>query len=154
MTERHDASLLIRDAIAKDEAAWRQLWGQYNVFYEHAVSEAVTAATWRRIVDPQSSVFARVAIRDTTLLGFATYVLHECTWTIAPVCYLEDLFVDAAARRSGAGRALIEDGIAVARDRGLGRVYWNTKTDNAVARSLYDTFAKVDDFVRYTVPIG
>lgn len=145
---------LIRDAATADEASWRRLWGLYNAFYEHAESEPVTAATWRRILDPHSSIFARVAVRDTIIVGFATYVLHDCTWTATPVCYLEDLFVDAAARQSGTGRALIADGIAIARDRGCARLYWHTKSDNAVARRLYDTFAEADGFVRYTLSIG
>ena len=144
----------IRDAVAADAAEWRRLWDLYNAFYEHAVSEAVTAATWRRILDPGSSVLARVAVRDTAMVGFAIFVLHDCTWTIEPICYLEDLFVDPAARHSGFGRALIEDGVALARQRRLGRIYWHTKADNAVARRLYDTLARADDFVRYTLPLA
>jgi GNAT superfamily N-acetyltransferase len=154
MMQQHEQRPTIRDAMAADARPWRRLWDLYNAFYKHAVSEPVTAATWRRILDPQSSVFARVAVRDTAITGFAIFVLHDCTWTIAPVCYLEDLFVDPADRNSGIGRALIEDGVAIARERRLGRLYWHTKSDNAVARRLYDSFAEADDFVRYTLPIG
>ncbi|WP_158807086.1 GNAT family N-acetyltransferase [Beijerinckia sp. L45] len=153
MTQNHTARLVIRDADASDERQWRRLWGLYNLFYDHAVSEPVTAATWQRILDPQSAIFARIAVDGTALVGLATYVLHDCTWTIAPVCYLEDLFVDAAQRKTGTGRALIEDGVAIAKARQLGRVYWHTKADNVVARRLYDTFVQVDDFVRYTLPM-
>ena len=151
---QHHAPLMIRDAAAADEADWRRLWGMYNAFYENAVSAPVTDATWRRILDPSSSIFARVAVRDTAIIGFAIFVLHDCTWTTQPVCYLEDLFVDATARRSGAGRALIEDGMTIVRDRGFARLYWHTKSDNAVARRLYDTFTEADGFVRYTLLAG
>jgi hypothetical protein len=35
------------------------------------------------------------------VIGFAMCVLHEGTWSTAPICYLEDLFVDAAERGAG-----------------------------------------------------
>jgi hypothetical protein len=31
-----------------------------------------------------------------SVMGFAMCILHEGTWSTAPICYLEDLFVDAA----------------------------------------------------------
>ena len=37
------------------------------------------------------------------------------------------------------------------RAEGWSRLYWMTREDNARARSLYDQFAKADDFVRYVV---
>ena len=53
------------------------------------------------------------------------------------------------ARGHGIGRALIEDLLALARDRGWSRMYWHTNVSNQTARRLYDGFAKADDFVRY-----
>jgi GNAT superfamily N-acetyltransferase len=65
------------------------------------------------------------------------------------VCYLQDLFVDANARRHGCGAKLIEAVAAVARQRGCARLYWTTKEDNATARSLYDRIARFNGFIRY-----
>ena len=56
-----------------------------------------------------------------------------------------------SARGSGAGRALIEAVVQRARSRGLEKVYWHTRRDNARARALYDSFTEADDFVRYVV---
>jgi GNAT superfamily N-acetyltransferase len=64
-------------------------------------------------------------------------------------CYLEDLFVDPAARGGGVGRALIEDLIALARGQGWQRLYWNTDTSNETARRLYDSFVQDDGHIRY-----
>lgn len=144
----------IRDAAASDEPGWRPLWEAYNRFYGQTLPDAVTLATWRKILDPAASAFARVAMQEGAIAGFCICVVHECTWTLAPVCYLEDLFVDAAQRGHGLGRALIEDVIGLARARGFSRVYWHTRTDNAAARRLYETFVPPDDFVRYTLPMG
>ena len=64
-------------------------------------------------------------------------------------CYLEDLFVDPAARGHGIGEALIQDLIDIGRERGWSRLYWHTRASNEAARRLYDKFVHADDFVRY-----
>ncbi len=138
----------LRDPAATDETAWRSLWSQYNAFYETSIAEAVTAQTWQRILDPASPIFARLATVDDAVIGFSTSVLHETTWAIAPVCYLEDLFVAPAFRGRGIGRMLIADLIERAKSNGWSRLYWHTRAGNP-ARRLYDEFDKADDFVRY-----
>jgi len=142
------AKLLVRDPAAADEPAWRELWSQYNDFYEKEVPEAVTAHTWRRMLDPATAIFGRLATVDDAVIGFSASVLHEITWAIAPVCYLEDLFVAPAFRGAGIGRMLIADLIERAKSNGWSRLYWHTRADNP-ARRLYDEFDKADDFVRY-----
>ena len=144
-------ALVIRDPRPGDEAAWRLLWSGYVAFYESEVSEAVTAATWQRLFMPGSGMFGRLAEWDGAVAGFTVSVVHPGSWTLSPVCYLEDLFVDPKMRGHGLGRALIEDLIALARDRGWSRIYWHTRQGNATARLLYDRFAKADDFVRYRI---
>ncbi len=141
--------MTIRDPIAADEAGWRRLWAGYLAFYGEDLPEAVTAATWRRILDPTSTIFARLAERDGRLVGTTVNVLHEGTWSAAPICYLEDLFVAPEARGAGIGRALISDLIAVGKVRGWSRLYWHTKSGNSEARRLYDRFVAADDFCRY-----
>jgi GNAT superfamily N-acetyltransferase len=129
--------------------AWRELWSQYNAFYEVSIPEIVTARTWQRILDPvSSSMFGRLAIADGEVAGFSVSVLHESTWTIAPVCYLEDLFVAPKFRGRGNGRALIADLVDRAKSERWSRLYWHTRATNP-ARRLYDEFANADDFVRY-----
>ena len=139
----------VREASADDEAAWRDLWAGYLAFYRTSLDPAVTDVTWRRILDARSTLVGRVAVLDGTVVGFSVSVVHEGTWTTAPICYLEDLFVDPAARGRGIGRALIQDLVDLARKRGWSRLYWHTQASNAAARKLYDSFVRADDFVRY-----
>jgi GNAT superfamily N-acetyltransferase len=141
----------VRELQAGDEGAWRRLWDGYVTFYEAEVPEDITANTWRRLLDPGSGLLGRAAVQDGRVVGFAHGTLHEGTWVASPICYLEDLFVDPAVRGTGAGRALIEHLMAMARDRGWARLYWHTRQGNAVARRLYDRMARVDDFVKYTI---
>jgi GNAT superfamily N-acetyltransferase len=139
----------IRDPRAADEADWRGLWSGYCAFYETDVPEAVTAHTWRRMLEPASPLFGRLAEWDGRVVGFAVSVLHEGSWTTRPCCYLEDLFVALDYRGRGIARALIEDQLRLCRERGWSRLYWHTRESNREARRLYDRFATADDFVRY-----
>jgi len=143
--------MVIRDPAPSDEAAWRHLWAGYVAFYEAEIAEDVTAETWRRMLEPGSGLVGRLADENGRILGFTVSVLHQGTWTKAPICYLEDLFVDPEVRGKGVGKALIEDLIAMARVRGWSRLYWHTRASNATARRLYDRFVPADDFVRYVL---
>jgi GNAT superfamily N-acetyltransferase len=141
----------IQDAKASDEAAWRGLWAQYLAFYRTELSPEVTDRTWARIIDPASALRARFAHADSKLIGFALHHTHLSTWTIRDDCYLEDLFLTEAARGQGAGRALIDDLIAICQTKGYSRLYWQTDAGNARARALYDSYTPTDEHLRYRI---
>ncbi|CAN5222694.1 GNAT family N-acetyltransferase [soil metagenome] len=141
--------MTVRDATADDEGAWRELWAGYLGFYGERLSDAVTDHTWTRILDPASPLRCRVATHQGRVAGFAVVVLHEGSWTLTPIAYLEDLFVDPELRGTGLGRALIEDLVVLAKASGWSRLYWHTAQGNTRARRLYDAFFPADDHVRY-----
>ena len=140
---------LIRPLRAADEAGWRPLWQGYLAFYATDLPEAVTAMTWRRLLDPQEPIFGLVAERSSGIAGFAHCVLHRGTWLLTNHCYMEDLFVASDARGSGLGRALIGAVYREADARGADRVYWLTHETNATARSLYDHVAQRSGYIHY-----
>lgn len=139
----------IKDASAKDYAAWHGLWLQYLAFYKVALKPEVTDHAWARMLDPASRLSGRFAFLDGIMVGFAIHHHHASTWVAGDDCYLEDLFLDNAARGHGIGRALIDDLIAVSRLKGCKRLYWYTDKSNQTARRLYDHYAKEDGHVRY-----
>lgn len=147
------SGVTIRDAAPEDEAAWRGLWQGYLTFYDHPLPEATTAFTWARLMDLDSPLKARLAVIGGEVAGFAIRQHHPSTWVPGEDCYLEDLFIADSARGHGAGRALIEDLIALARARGWHRLYWHTGRDNARARALYDTYVEEDGHVRYRMTL-
>ncbi|WP_413875484.1 N-acetyltransferase family protein [Albidovulum sp.] len=147
------AGLAIRDAGPGDEAAWRTLWAGYLAFYDLALPPGVTASTWARLIDRNSPLKARLALRDGRLLGFAIHQHHPSSWVAGDDCYLEDLYVDAGARGAGVGRALLEDLIALARARDWHRLYWHADQKNARARALYDRYAADDGHIRYRMTL-
>jgi GNAT superfamily N-acetyltransferase len=144
---------MIRDATLADEAAFRALWGAYLAFYKVDLAAEVTDATWARLMDPASPVKARLAEVDGQVLGFAVHMHHPSTWVATEDCYLEDLYVAEAARGQGLGRALIDDLIALARDRSWARLYWHTNEGNARARALYDQYVASDGHIRYRLKL-
>jgi GNAT superfamily N-acetyltransferase len=145
----------IRPTAAGDKDSWFRLWQGYLEFYEATLDPRISDATWRRLLDPNEPIHGLVACDATgVVVGFVNYVLHANTWTDRPVCYLEDLFVDSSARGQGAGRALIEALVDLAKTQGWYRIYWQTKASNATARALYDKVTPVTDWVRYDVNVN
>ena len=142
----------IRRIEPRDEARWRVLWEGYCRFYERDLSGLVTDYTWKRIMDKAAPVHAIVAERKSDgVIGIANYVIHENTWTLAPVCYLEDLFVDPEKRAAGVGKQLIDWLVAEMKAQNWSRLYWNTKEDNYRARGLYDQYTPHSGFLRYVL---
>jgi GNAT superfamily N-acetyltransferase len=146
--------LTVRSTRTEDAQAWHALWRGYCAALDGAVSDKVTEGVWQRILASNEPVWCLLACRaGNEPVGFANYVLHPHTWSLQPVCYLEDLFVAPEARSSGAGRALIEGIVALGRRHGWRRVYWHTREDNHRARTLYDRLAPRTDYVRYDIDL-
>ena len=141
--------IIIRSVGTHERAAWEVLWKGYQTFYEVALSDEVTAATWARLHDPRERMFLLGAYVNGTLAGIVHYLFHRSCWTIADYCYLQDLFVAETARNLGLGRALIEAVEREARTAGASRIYWLTKEDNTSARALYDRLAERSGFIQY-----
>jgi GNAT superfamily N-acetyltransferase len=145
-------TVTIRKIEARDEPRWRALWEGYCRFYERELSEAITRHTWARIMEAASPVHGIVAERaGEGVIGMSNYIIHENTWSLTPVCYLEDLFVDPEKRAAGVGKALIDWLVAEAKRQGWSRVYWHTRETNYRARGLYDKYTPHSGFVRYVV---
>jgi GNAT superfamily N-acetyltransferase len=146
--------IVVRDAAQSDRLVWSRMWAANGTHFGSTMPEAEVDELWRRILDPDHPVCALVsaAPNDKDLLGFAHYVLHPHTFSSRMVCYLEDLWVDPAARGAGVGRRLIDSLVGRGRDRGWRRIYWHTESDNE-ARRLYDRVATLTEYVRYDVAL-
>jgi GNAT superfamily N-acetyltransferase len=133
-----------------DYEGWIELWSAYLRFYRAAIDEPVTAATFDRLCERADGMFGLVAVdASDRLLGLAHSVVHPSTWSLTGYCYLEDLFVAREARGGDVARSLIDAAAAVARERGVTRLYWHTQQFNGAARSLYDTVGRLTSMVVY-----
>jgi GNAT superfamily N-acetyltransferase len=110
-------AFVIRDAMPADLAALRDVYRRASLSNE-GDRETLLA-------NPDALEFpglggddrrTRVATADGRIAGFATSV------PAGDVVELDDLFVDPGWMQQGAGRALVLDAVAIARELGAGRV--------------------------------
>ena len=145
--------MIIRELTTGDRDQWLPLWNSYNAFYGRegptALSSDIIDSTWNRFFDAQEPVHALVAEERDLLIGLAHFLFHRSTISIAPTCYLQDLFVCEEARGLGVATALIERVSQAARAQGSRRLYWQTHETNARARGLYDRIAERSGFIVY-----
>jgi len=145
--------LTIRSLVRSDFSQWLPLWEGYNKFYgrsgETALSDAITQMTWARFFDACEPVHALVAEHEGKLVGLVHYLFHRTTLSIAPTCYLHDLFTLESSRGKGIGRQLINAVYEQANLAGASRVYWLTHETNHTARKLYDQVADNSGFIVY-----
>jgi GNAT superfamily N-acetyltransferase len=145
----HEGAAVIRRLEPRDRAGWEVLARGYKDFDEKVVPPAGYDEAWQRLL-AGTEVHGLGAWLDGHLVGIVHYLFHAAVWS-ADYCYLQDLFVDSAARGRGVARALIERVATEA--HGCGRLYWTAKQDNSVARALYDKVARFNGFIRYEYPL-
>ena len=93
----------IRALRGDDWDDWRALWGGYLAFYRAELPET-SRATFDRLCAGDDGLFGLLALDDAgQAIGLANCVVHATTWSRQPKCYLEDLFVDPAARGDDMG---------------------------------------------------
>ena len=146
------ADIVVTPLGPRDRARWAELWRGYLDFYETELPQEIYDHTWHGLIAAEGPIHgfgARLGSDTAPLVGITHYLFHAHAWMTREVCYLQDLFVDASARRQGCGAKLIEAVAVIARERGCARLYWTTKEDNARARSLYDRIARFNGFIRY-----
>lgn len=148
------SEVVIRRPEPGDEATWRRLWAGYCAFYETDLPEAVTDRLWGKLLFPDSDIHGFVATLGGRVVGLVHYLFHASTWSNQPYCYLEDLYVAADTRGSGAGRALIAAVEAEANRRGSRRLYWLTDAGNSRAQALYETITPRTSFIVYRRSLG
>lgn len=131
-------SLTVRPAIPADVAAMLRLIVALAVYErEPDAVKATPESLYETMFGPGAKVFAHVADLDGAVVGVALWFETYSTWTGRPSLYLEDLFVDPAARGTGAGKALFKALAREAKTRGCARIDWAVLDWNETARGFY-----------------
>ena len=128
--------LTLRQAGLDDLGQLVPLFDAYRQFYGQS-SDVPRARDWLRSRLRVGESVVLLARRDGHTVGFAQlYPMYSSVRT-ARTWILNDLYVDAAARRSGVARTLLEAAAAFAREDGAAGISLETTQDNAAARALY-----------------
>lgn len=140
-------SLHIRPATPADAGTLAPLFDAYRQFYEQAPD--ITAARRfiaERLERGESSILIAFDAAGAAI-GFCQLYPTFCSVEAAPIYTLYDLFVSAAARKTGAGRALLMAARDHARAQGKVRMDLTTAHTNTTAQSLYESLGWVHDTV-------
>ena len=130
--------LTIRTATAADTAAIlgfiRDLAAYEKLSHEVVADEDRLRAT---LFGPRPAAEVLIAERAGAAVGFALFFQSYSTFLAKPGLYLEDLFVQPAARGAGVGSALLSALARIAVDRDYGRFEWSVLDWNEPAIRLY-----------------
>lgn len=145
----------IRPAVEDDLPALLPLMRAYCTFYGRSPSDAALEQMARVfLAEPDREGRQFVAVGELGgLLGYATLLWSWDTTLGDRVAVMEDLFVEAAARGQGVGRALIGVVREAATDAAVADLVWETAPDNTTAQALYDTTGAVrSSWYAYRMP--
>lgn len=142
-------NVTLRPVTAEHHADWLALWQAYLQFYRTELTDAVSATTWQRLLDPSEPTHSALAWVDGKAVGMVNWIYHRSNWSIGNSCYLQDLYVDARQRGLGIGRQLIEHVCHTAQAAGCCKVHWLTHESNATAIGLYEQVAERAGFIQF-----
>lgn len=94
---------------------------------------------------------AKLLAGDTTVLlaeagpeGLAVLRFRPSLWSSGLECYLAELYVVPDRRGRGIGRALMQEVLSAARDRGADRIELGTSEDDRAAIALYESLGFIN----------
>ena len=131
-------SFSVKPLSPHDHPQWQELWDQNNL---GQAKTDVTQETWRRLLAEDQDVHGLGAYNEAgDLIAIMHYILQPVTGSIAPVCYMQDLFTAPEYRGQGAARALLHALENLHRQEKWARIYWIADANNEEAQNLYKTF--------------
>ncbi len=131
----------IRPITADDFSLVEPMLAAYQTFYEvEDIDPDRNREFFSRFIGSNHSGWLLGAWEEAALAGFGCFYRHKSSLTATNVVLMNDLYVDEPARGKGAGRALIEAGVELAREWGASHLTWATAPDNHAAQKLYDSF--------------
>lgn len=132
-------TLSIRFARAGDEATVLRLVRDLATYErEPDAVKATEQSIHETLFGDNPQVFAFLAETGGAPVGLALWFLTYSTWTGRPSLYLEDLFVDEAARGHGIARALLRQLAQEAKTRNCARIDWAVLDWNVEAMAFYE----------------
>ena len=145
----------VRRAGLEDLAVLVPLFDGYRQFYQQPSDAALAERFLReRLARGDSVIF--LAEDESGPLGFTQLYPIFSSISAAPAWVLNDLFVSPGARRSGAGRALLERARQHGIETGARWLSLSTGRENREAQALYEKLGWVRDteYYHYELPLS
>lgn len=121
------------EAVARLIAEFGEWWGKNPVG-----AEEIRRSVERIMAGDDGEYLLGAVDASSEGAGVCQVRFRWSVWKSAEDCWLEDLYVQEDARRSGLGRALVEAAVERARERGCKRIELDVNEDNAPALALYE----------------
>jgi ribosomal protein S18 acetylase RimI-like enzyme len=128
---------LIRLATPDDAADVARLMIGFRDWWQRdEPDDAAFEAGVRRLLDDPNTDYL---VAGDPPVGVCQLRYRYALWTESEDCALEDIFVEAGARGSGLGKALVVAAFERARERGCRRMELDVNEANEAALSLYES---------------
>lgn len=128
----------------------------YCDFYEVSPSDDDLLALSRALIADPEREGVQLLARDGAerAIGFATVFWSWSTTNAQRIGVMNDLFVAAEGRGTGAAEALIEGCRSECARHGAGKLTWQTALDNERARKVYDRIGATQErWLDYWLPV-
>lgn len=122
-----------------------RLFDLYRQFYGQLPDLPLASRFIRERWQRNESIVLVAELQAHGIVGFCQMYPTFCSVEAAPIYSLYDLFVIPEARKSGAGRVLLQAAEARAAADGKVRIDLTTAKSNLEARSLYESLGWVRD---------
>jgi ribosomal protein S18 acetylase RimI-like enzyme len=121
------------EAVSSLMAAFRDWWGK-----DEPSLEQIRATAGVLLADPATEFLLAAPGDGDPPAGVCQLRYRLSVWTGSDDCWLEDLYVDGAARGTGLGRALVTAALERAIARGCRRVELDVNEQNTDALAFYE----------------
>lgn len=143
-------TVTIRALQPSDRVDWEPLFKGYGDFYKRPVSLETADRVWSWLMDSTHVVEGLIALDQTgKAIGIAHFRALPRPLVGQTAGFLDDLFVDPAARGTRAADAILERLQEIGRERGWALFRWLTADDNFRARGVYDRQATRTYWITY-----
>jgi GNAT superfamily N-acetyltransferase len=148
------SSLVVRQAVLADLDALARLFDLYRQFYKASSDVAAAKAFLAARFNHGESVLF-IAEDAGQAVGFTQLYPSFSSTAMGRIFILNDLYVDASARRAGVGARLLGAATAFARAMGAVRISLNTDVQNVAAQATYERegWERDQKFYTYNFPI-
>ncbi|AUH71715.1 GNAT family N-acetyltransferase [Legionella sainthelensi] len=142
----------VRGLQSNDKRSWLRLWQEYLEFYHVSLLPAVTDNTLGKLLSNDEYMRCIVCCDAQDVpVGFLTLIIHLSTWSIAPECYVHDLYVNPAHRNKGVAKMLMDEVKQMSKSQKWSKIYWLTQMGNNTAQSFYNKIGTSEPWMVYVM---